>query len=467
MRMILKIVSGPFGELESADITRFIYQLKPGESLRVGRSRFKADMAINADQRMSSGHFSVNCENEGCYLTDMQSTNGTFVNGQRITEVTRLRDGDDIVAGTTRFTVDISEPTRSNSSLEIDRVALDHYATSPVDGNTSPPEVKPPQFSLEILSGPGRSLESEGTETVSQLWLKPETPLKVGSWPKGADMVISGDLDISPVHFTIEQQGANCTLEVCDDCTTVRVNNIGMRQGELSGGERILVGQTTLLLRAIEQYKTPPTQVPPKQVAAAEPPSEAELTAHSNALSSGVRGQILASLQWFQAAAPLDEFRDKVCQKLAAFTRSPDLDLRQTAAICFARWTSVKGQPTLLQFLGSSDPVVLEAAIEGLIQIGDLRNVDPLAQVLKDSARRDMACHAIVSQGGEGEKLGTRLLLHEELQAQLAACQILAEVGGKQSELALQAKLQRSTGADQEAIREAAQQALHAIRERV
>lgn len=79
--------------------------LKTGQFMRVGR-KLPADLTGNEDAFMSSLHFLIECKADCCRISDMDSRNGTFLNGARITDAF-LRDGDVIVAGRTRFRVHI------------------------------------------------------------------------------------------------------------------------------------------------------------------------------------------------------------------------------------------------------------------------------------------------------------------------------------------------------------------------
>ena len=79
--------------------------MEPGHSLSVGRAS-RADLAFRDDSHMSAVHFEVACEDKGCMLRDLDSTNGTWVNGARVTTVP-LANGDTVVAGETTFAVQI------------------------------------------------------------------------------------------------------------------------------------------------------------------------------------------------------------------------------------------------------------------------------------------------------------------------------------------------------------------------
>jgi len=87
--------------------------LKTGQFMRVGR-KLPADLTGNEDDFMSSLHFLIECKADSCRISDMESRNGTFLNGARITEAI-LRDGDVIVAGRTRFRVHIQVEERAEA----------------------------------------------------------------------------------------------------------------------------------------------------------------------------------------------------------------------------------------------------------------------------------------------------------------------------------------------------------------
>jgi NHLM bacteriocin system ABC transporter peptidase/ATP-binding protein len=78
------------------------YALPKGH-LVVGR-RAGVDLLI-ADSTVSGRHARITVDDEGCTIADLESSNGTFVNGQRIAGTTRLRPGDRIVVGKVEFTL--------------------------------------------------------------------------------------------------------------------------------------------------------------------------------------------------------------------------------------------------------------------------------------------------------------------------------------------------------------------------
>ena len=79
-----------------------IYPLSSGVNT-VGRDR---DCRIRlADRVVSRSHAQIVVNGHALILTDLDSTNGTFVNGSRITCSTILRGGDRVRLGTVEFVV--------------------------------------------------------------------------------------------------------------------------------------------------------------------------------------------------------------------------------------------------------------------------------------------------------------------------------------------------------------------------
>src|SRR5580765_2377106 len=95
MVAILEAISGP--------ITGRRLEVRGGSIVRIGRTG-KSDYAIAEDGYLSGLHFSVECDGSECRIRDMGSSNGTFVNGSRITDQV-IREGDSIVAGGSTFRV--------------------------------------------------------------------------------------------------------------------------------------------------------------------------------------------------------------------------------------------------------------------------------------------------------------------------------------------------------------------------
>jgi pSer/pThr/pTyr-binding forkhead associated (FHA) protein len=73
-----------------------------GERVTVGKDESN-DIALDADSTVSRLHAVLECFPAGWCVTDLGSSNGTFVNGERIWSAQRLRHGDEIRLGHTRL----------------------------------------------------------------------------------------------------------------------------------------------------------------------------------------------------------------------------------------------------------------------------------------------------------------------------------------------------------------------------
>lgn len=104
----------------------------PGRQLRFGRTG-KSDLALTDDSYLSSVHFSVESDGEKCILYDLASSNGTFLNGTRVSQAT-LQHGDAISAGQTNFLV--------------------HLYTDAEPSNATPPAAQTTAFVRVVLPEP-------------------------------------------------------------------------------------------------------------------------------------------------------------------------------------------------------------------------------------------------------------------------------------------------------------------------
>ena len=109
MRLVLEIVSGSNRGKQ--------IKVEAGETVRVGRAR-PAEVPLD-DNFMSSLHFALKCDARGCRVRDLNSRNGTKVNGELIIEAP-LKDGDQLFAGRTNFSVRI-EGAKTSLSKSLSR----------------------------------------------------------------------------------------------------------------------------------------------------------------------------------------------------------------------------------------------------------------------------------------------------------------------------------------------------------
>jgi Domain of unknown function (DUF4123)/FHA domain len=100
MRVVLNVCTGPAAGKKVV--------LHPEEAVTVGRGR-GASLAVPQDSLLSNAHFRVICNQKGCTIEDLDSRNGTVLNGTRILRAA-LADGDRISAGEALVEVTIEVP---------------------------------------------------------------------------------------------------------------------------------------------------------------------------------------------------------------------------------------------------------------------------------------------------------------------------------------------------------------------
>ena len=104
--------------------------LRPDKAVTFGRDR--ANTAIIQDRKLSRIHCQVEIINNQIVVTDLNSTNGTYVNGKRIDEET-INVGDVIAFGRVRFRlVEADEASREETPPERPRCSRRVRAWAPM-----------------------------------------------------------------------------------------------------------------------------------------------------------------------------------------------------------------------------------------------------------------------------------------------------------------------------------------------
>ncbi len=122
MRAILEVMSGPSRGRKSV--------LGAFQNVQVGRTE-RADFAIPHDGRMSAVHFALETDAGVCYLQDLGSRNGTFLNGQSLTGRAGLRQNDEITAGETVFRIQIESESAADYSHGGEKPAAEAAVADP------------------------------------------------------------------------------------------------------------------------------------------------------------------------------------------------------------------------------------------------------------------------------------------------------------------------------------------------
>jgi hypothetical protein len=107
MYVTLEILSGPRAGCKA--------RLGTGQELRVGRTEW-SDFVVPEDSHLSGVHFAVSADTRTGFVEDLGSGNGTFVNGRAASDRTALSDGDEILAGQTRFAFRVDADARASAA---------------------------------------------------------------------------------------------------------------------------------------------------------------------------------------------------------------------------------------------------------------------------------------------------------------------------------------------------------------
>jgi hypothetical protein len=99
-------------------------RLTAGKQICVGRSS-QSDLPLPRDSFISGQHFLLENDEGSCWITDLNSRNGTFVNGHRV-ERACLNSGDTIMAGHTVFAVQLRPDATDSPEVVSHLSAVDH-----------------------------------------------------------------------------------------------------------------------------------------------------------------------------------------------------------------------------------------------------------------------------------------------------------------------------------------------------
>ena len=114
MQVNLKVIAGPYRGR--------IFSFTQHDSFLIGRSR-DAHLYLPDDRYFSRNHCLLEINPPRSFLRDLNSTNGTFVNGRRVAQAT-LNDGDRIQCGETILVVEVTanEPSQDLSETTQDAI---------------------------------------------------------------------------------------------------------------------------------------------------------------------------------------------------------------------------------------------------------------------------------------------------------------------------------------------------------
>ena len=100
------------------------YYVKSDSSILVGRSE-EANIRIGYDDFCSRRHAILYWKGDRCYVEDLESTNGTFVNKNKIQGKVELKKGDVIGLGDTELLVDLEDYPENKAQVSGDDIKFE------------------------------------------------------------------------------------------------------------------------------------------------------------------------------------------------------------------------------------------------------------------------------------------------------------------------------------------------------
>ena len=196
---------------------------------------------VVADSEVSGRHASFVLVDGGVVVEDLGSTNGTFVNGQRVSGSQRLAAGDRVQLG--------------NTVLEVRGLAPPAVSAQPLVEGLQPTRVRqiPTLPVLVLVAG-----QQAGTE------LPVGGQVVVGRDPGVADVVLDGDTEISRRHASFAAAGAGLTVQDLGSTNGTFVNGQRLAQDAvtLGNGDRVELGETVIEIRLAGEAVAEPAPMP-------------------------------------------------------------------------------------------------------------------------------------------------------------------------------------------------------------
>jgi hypothetical protein len=173
MIVVLEAVGGP--------ITGRRIEIPAGTILRLGRTT-RSDYPVAEDSYLSSLHFAVECDGVQARVRDMGSSNGTFVNGNRVTDQL-VQEGDSVAAGESTFTIHLVEtapvlPTASDMARGATAVTPIFH---PPGGPMGPVLGRSGPVVLPAAAGPWAGFSRGQSNLLNALYGSPQAAAQPGS----------------------------------------------------------------------------------------------------------------------------------------------------------------------------------------------------------------------------------------------------------------------------------------------
>lgn len=149
------------------------------------------------------------------------------------------------------------------------------------------------------------------------------------------------------------------------------------------------------------------------------------------------RDKVISALQSLTAMKRDNASRSAVVDAVGKLLKSSDSELRVVALKTLAHWDWSTLSKDVIQLLDHSDTATRAAAIAYLGEMQDGEAAAALCERLSNTEDCEKAVAALKEIGAAAEEAVIKMLKHRDAAVQIAACEILADIGGQESVVAL------------------------------
>lgn len=204
MRVTMQLTKGPE--------TGKTFEFDKPDSFLVGRSQ-KAHLRFDtkADRLISRTHFIIDIGPTICLITDLDSKNGTRVNGKRINQ-TKLKDGDEVAVGKTKIKINITKGDEKTPEHLLCAVCRKDVSEEVREQNSE---------KREFLVYTCRDCQKKAEKSQKQkMLIKGKTTVNHTCMECGSDLSDKADADEQVTKF--EE-----ALYLCPECT-IKIQDLGL-----------------------------------------------------------------------------------------------------------------------------------------------------------------------------------------------------------------------------------------------
>jgi uncharacterized protein YjbI with pentapeptide repeats len=230
MNLFLKTEHLPDQDTKSSATTGTCFLIRDGQSLIFGRDRGSADIVLS-DEAISGQHLRCTCGPDGAQLEDLESRNGTFVNGHKI-NFALLQDGDHISVGDAHFVVMLD--------------TSDERPTSRETASASPATSARRKLTLQILL-PASDPRIGAAGGWLNVYLFAGDTITIGRLPDRVDVAIPGDGQLSGKHMQFTLQAGSCRVTDLGSTNGTFLNGLQLSDELIRDGDEIRAGNTFVL----------------------------------------------------------------------------------------------------------------------------------------------------------------------------------------------------------------------------